>query len=237
MSQILGVATKNPGETIDFAINYSDSLEDGETITNSTWSVPSDLNQVSSSIIDNSTSAQVVLSGGTLNEAYDVTNTTTTSGGSVQRTFVRTIRVVIQFRSNVDRIRLLVGDQDENDQLLEDDSYVFALDEAGNNKFRAAAIICRSIAGKFARLVNTDFEGVSSDYSDRQKHYRQLAKELEQQAKRQGGLGSPRAGGISIDQMDFVERDDDRPDPAFRRRQFRNPPNIDDIDEYRGFYY
>jgi len=237
MSQIIGVATKNPGETIDFAIDYSDSLEDGETITNSTWSVPSGLNQESSSIIDGGTNAQIVLSGGALNKAYDVKNTATTSGGSVQRTFVRTIRVVTQFRSNVDRVRLLVGDQDENDKLLDDDSYVFALNEAGNNRYRAAAIICRSIAGKFARLVNTDFEGVSSDYSDRQKHYRQLAKDFEQEAKRQGGLGSPRAGGISIDQMDSVEQDDDRPDPAFRRRQFRNPPNIDDIDEYRGFYY
>jgi len=237
MSQILGVATKNPGETVDFAIAYSDSLENGEIISNSTWDVPSGLNKVSTSIIDNSTGAQIVLSGGTLNEAYDVKNTAITSGGSVQRTFVRTIRVVIQFRSNVDRVRLLVGDQDENNQLLEDDSYVFALNEAGNNKFRAAAIICRSIAGKFARLVNTDFEGVSSDYSDRQKHYRQLARDFEQDAKRQGGLGSPRAGGTSIDEMDSVEQDDDRPDPAFRRRQFRNPPNIDDIDEYRGFHY
>jgi hypothetical protein len=174
-----------------------------------------------------------VLSGGTLGETYDLKNKVTTTGGSVTRTYTRTLRIAVQFRSNIDRVRLLVGDQDTTDQLLSDDEYVFALSEAGDNKYRAASILCHALAGKFARRVDTSFEGVSADYSQRQEHYTKLAIRYERQANRIGGLGSPKAGGVSIDAMDSAEDDSDRPDPSFKRNQFKNPPDTTYDDYWR----
>lgn len=137
-----------------------------------------------------------------------------------------------------DAVRWLVGDTDTSDQQVTDEEVTFALSEAGDNVYSAAALVARGIAGKYARLVDNSFETVDTSYSDRQKHYQQLATKLEQEARSRGGrLGTPVAGGISIDTMDSVEDDSDRPDPAFTRRQHRNPPDdIGDEDSFQEFH-
>lgn len=131
-----------------------------------------------------------------------------------------------------DAVRYLVGDTDSNDPQVEDEEITFALSEADDGIYLAAAITARAIAGKYARRVDTDFEGVSTAYSDRQKHYQALAVKLEKEALTKGAsLGSPGVGGISESTMDSVEDNEDRVEPAFRRRQHRNPPDIDSDDE------
>lgn len=133
-----------------------------------------------------------------------------------------------------DSVRYLVGDTDTSDQQTTDEEISFALTQASNNVYGAASIVCRAIAAKYARLVSTSFDSVRIQYGERQDHYEKLAVQREREAKRfGGGLGTPVAGGISISEMDAVEDDADRPQPAFRRGQFENPPdNVDDRKEY-----
>lgn len=133
-----------------------------------------------------------------------------------------------------DFVRLLIGDTDSNDQQLQDAEVDAALAQANDRIYGGASIAAYMIAGLYARRVDMDFEGLSASYAQRQKHYNQLAVKFEaQDKKRGGGLGKPLVGGISIDEMDSVEDNEDRPDPAFRRNQFRNPDeDVDDRDDH-----
>jgi len=133
-----------------------------------------------------------------------------------------------------DAVRVLVGDTNTNDQQITDEEIVFTLSSNSNNVYFAAAQTARMIMGLYSRRVDSDFEGVSADYSDRIEHYRRLAISLDAQAKSKGGaLGTPKAGGVSIDAMDQAEEDSDRPDPSFKRNQFKNPPDTNYNDYWR----
>jgi len=125
-----------------------------------------------------------------------------------------------------DAVRLFVGDTDTTDQQTSDEEIAFALSQASDDVYIAGAVICRALSGKFARLVDTSVESVSSSYSQRATQYAELAVRLTKDSKRlgSGGLGVPDAGGISIADMISVESDPDRVSGAFRIDQFNNPP-------------
>lgn len=86
-------AIKDPQAELDYAIDWSDWLSDGDTIDSSTWSVSG---QDSALLIDattnTTTSATVWLSGGTVGKSYSVANRVVTSQG---RTDDRTIKIVV----------------------------------------------------------------------------------------------------------------------------------------------
>lgn len=130
-----------------------------------------------------------------------------------------------------DAVRFLVGDTDTSDQQVTDEEIAFALSQTADDVYSAGAVICRGISGKYARLVDTSFETVSSSYSQRATHYADLAARLSKEAKRLGsvGLGVPTAGGMSISGMQGVDDDTDRVPPAFRVEQFTNPPRFDPL--------
>jgi hypothetical protein len=131
-----------------------------------------------------------------------------------------------------DAVRLLIGDTDTNDQQLQDAEVDFFITEVGGSNLKlAASRAARSIAALYARLIDTSVEGVSTHFSQRQKHYTELAHRLDQASRRQTALGSPSFGGVSIDTVEDVNDDDDRIQPAFQRRQFRNPPTHDEDEE------
>lgn len=125
-----------------------------------------------------------------------------------------------------DAVRLLVGDTDTTDQQTSDEEIAFALSQGSDDVYIAGAVICRALSGKFARLVDTSVESVSSSYSQRATQYAELAVRLTKDSKRlgSGGLGVPDAGGMSIADMISVESDPDRVPGAFRIDQFNNPP-------------
>jgi hypothetical protein len=125
-----------------------------------------------------------------------------------------------------DAVRLLVGDTDTTEQQTSDEEIAFALSQGSDDIYVAGAIICRAISGKYARLVDSSVESVSSSYSQRAAQYAELAVRLTKDSKRLGsvGLGVPDAGGISISDMISVESDTDRVPGAFRIDQFNNPP-------------
>jgi hypothetical protein len=126
-------------------------------------------------------------------------------------------------------VRLLVGDTDTTDQQVSDEEIAFAISQAADDIYNASALICRALSGKYARLVDTSIESVSSSYSQRATQYAELAVRLIKEGKRLGsvGLGVPVAGGMSISEMEGVETDTDRVPSAFRVDQFSNPPRFD----------
>lgn len=83
---------KDPDEILDYNLNWLDRLA-GDTITGSTWIVPTGLVEDSSSFQD--TSTEIWLSGGVLGEKYGVQNRVTTAGG---RTFDQTVTLLIKTR-------------------------------------------------------------------------------------------------------------------------------------------
>lgn len=146
--------------------------------------------------------------------SYDPTdlNTTTASG-------------------RLNSVRLLVGDTDTTDQLVQNEEITFGLSQANNNVYYAAAWVCRTIAAKFSRLVDTQLSGaLSADYSTRSKQYQQLANQIEAQGKKTSGKSlGVFAGGISVAAVTVVHEDPDRVKPAFTIDKF---DNVEAADQY-----
>lgn len=121
-------------------------------------------------------------------------------------------------------VRLLVGDTDTSDQLVQNEEITFALGQTGDNIYTAAAWVCRSIAAKFSRMVDTQLDGaLQASYSDRAKQYQQLAVQVEAQGKKTSGKSlGVFAGGISNSGVAVANEDPDRVKPAFAINQFDN---------------
>lgn len=121
-------------------------------------------------------------------------------------------------------VRLLVGDTDTSDQLVQNEEITFALSQVGNNIYYASAWICRVIAAKFSRLVDTQLDGaLSASYSDKAKQYNLLAIQVEAQGKKVSGTSlGVSGGGFSVSGMELVNSDPDRVKPAFTIDQFDN---------------
>lgn len=138
----------------------------------------------------------------------------------------------MSFQDDVNNVRFLVGDTDDQDLQLTNENILFALTQASDDVYRAAAICARALAGKYSRQVDTRFESIASDYSQRAENYYKLARRLEQQAKKYGaGLGIS-AGGLTYSEIEAADENPDRVKPKFRQDQFANPPNSFEGDKY-----
>lgn len=74
------IPPKAPGAVLDYAVDWSDWLADGEIITASTWTIePAGLTRVDDDFSD--TAATIWVSGGTAGNRYALTNHITTSQG------------------------------------------------------------------------------------------------------------------------------------------------------------
>jgi hypothetical protein len=123
------------------------------------------------------------------------------------------------------QVRFLVGDTDNE---LTNRDILFALDQ-NSNPYSAAAICARALSARYARRVDTRFETIESKYSQLRDSYEQLARSLDAQAKKRGGLGTPLAGGISRSDVENVKNDTDRVKPFFYDNIFANPPPSNDV--------
>lgn len=128
-------------------------------------------------------------------------------------------------------VRLLIGDTDSSDQLVENEEILFSLSQANDNIYYASAWVCRTIAAKFSRLVDTQLDGaLSAKYSTKSKQYQQLASQIEAQGKKTSGKSlGVFGGGISVVAVTNVNEDPDRVKPAFRIGQF---DNVEAADQY-----
>lgn len=126
--------------------------------------------------------------------------------------------------ADITAVRFYVGDPAGADQQLSDADITFALDQTSDDVLTAAAVCARALAARYARKVDTKFETVESKYSQLRDNYNNLARQLDQQAKKQGGMGLPIAGGLSKAEVDSVRSDTDRVPPFFYDNIFTNPP-------------
>jgi hypothetical protein len=88
---IYATLRKNPTAKLDFSVNYAPWLASGVTISSSAWTVPSGLTEVSES--NTTTTATVILSGGTEGKIYEVINDVILSSATM--TDRRTLRIII----------------------------------------------------------------------------------------------------------------------------------------------
>lgn len=84
---------KDPSAVLDYGFDWSDYLITGETITASTWTVPTGLVEDSNEIAD--TSTKVWISSGTLGEQYTVANKITTTDGRIDE---RSLTIIVEDR-------------------------------------------------------------------------------------------------------------------------------------------
>lgn len=93
MAEVIGTVKADPASVLDYTIDWSVWLDDGDVITASTWAVPAGI----SAVVDTNgtTYATVWLTGGTIGTGYRVTNHITTSDG---REDERSLRIVITDR-------------------------------------------------------------------------------------------------------------------------------------------
>ena len=72
----LGQLTKDPQETRLFTMDWTGDL-DGNTIATSAWTVAAGITKVSDAIVSGNLKTSVLISGGTADTDYTVTNTIT----------------------------------------------------------------------------------------------------------------------------------------------------------------
>lgn len=93
VAEVLGSIKADPASLLDYTIDWSEWLDDGDTLTASTWDIPAG---ISSPADTNSTTyATVWLTGGTIGVGYRVTNHITTADG---RQDERSFRLVVTDR-------------------------------------------------------------------------------------------------------------------------------------------
>lgn len=122
-----------------------------------------------------------------------------------------------------DKVRAFIGDTNTSDQLLSDEEISFFLTQS-DNIYGASAKACRAIAARFARLTDTEVEGVSDRLSQMVRHYNDLASSYDRDSVKSGSSIMPIVTGISYGEMRLVDADTDRVVPAFKMSQFNNPP-------------
>lgn len=122
----------------------------------------------------------------------------------------------------LDRVRILVGDTDENDPLISDEEIGLYLTGGyweQDSDYLAAARVATAIAAKFARRPDSlSAGGTSVSWSQLADRYRTLATELADLASTESGFSAaPFAGGISQSDVLAREADTDRMPNFFRR--------------------
>ena len=120
-----------------------------------------------------------------------------------------------------DKIRLLVGDTDTNEQLVADEAIAWALTEEGNI-YLAAAIIAESIASTFARKADTSVGDIKINCSTMASNYMAKAADLRKRANKKTFV-SPYAGGLSKAEKLASSQSDDLVKPEFKKGMFNNP--------------
>ncbi|MFA6719278.1 MAG: hypothetical protein WCS15_09360 [Prevotella sp.] len=132
-------------------------------------------------------------------------------------------------------VRLLIGDTDTNDQIVQNEEITFALSEKSDNVYEASSLTCRFIASKYSSLVDTQLDGaLQENYSDLADRYFKLSSRLSQMAYTEGGKAElgVYAGGISKAAVRAARALPDRVSASFHLNQFSNPYASEDFEDY-----
>ncbi len=131
----------------------------------------------------------------------------------------------------IEQLRALVQDNGTT-YLLEDPTYIEVIDLEVNT-YRAAAVISRILAAKYAAKVKVKAGPVAVENQQKFEHYTALADAFDQQAREGGGGegagslgvggGAPGLTGVSVSEMEAVREDTDRVKSAFEMNMTENP--------------
>lgn len=135
--------------------------------------------------------------------------------------------------SQLDAIRLVIGDTDTNDQLLQDEEIQYMIDTYGASR-HAASESARAIAAKYARLMSRSIGGLSADFSAKYRQYLELADKLE--ASEELVPVGPFISGFSRSAKEAVETDPDR-EPIFGRKGGMDNPRANAVDDFFPYDY
>jgi uncharacterized protein YndB with AHSA1/START domain len=84
---------KDPNAKLTYTVNWVDWLPTSQTISASTWTLETDSGDgyplVNHGISNTTTTASIIISGGSDGDVYKVYNQITTSGGSIERRYFR----------------------------------------------------------------------------------------------------------------------------------------------------
>lgn len=86
---------KDPQATLDYAVDWTAWLDQGDTITAAQWTIPDGITQAAPAPSTDGGKATVWLSGGTVGQVYPITCRVTTSAGRVDE---RTVEILIAQR-------------------------------------------------------------------------------------------------------------------------------------------
>ncbi|MBC7340894.1 MAG: hypothetical protein H5U02_00310 [Clostridia bacterium] len=98
--------------------------------------------------------------------------------------------------SDKDKVRFLIGDTDQTDQLLQDEEITYLLTET-TNVLLAASRAAKAVAARFSRQADKEVGDLRVSLSQKAEAYRKLADDLE---KRAGSVAAP----SFADQGDFL---------------------------------
>ena len=121
--------------------------------------------------------------------------------------------------SDLDKVRLRIGDTDSEEVLLSNET-ITALLTIRNDVILASIDCVEAILGKFAREIDRQALGLGGPRSQKTTHYQALLKELRAEAAR--GSTGVFFGGGSIAEKESIREDTDKPLAPFRLNQFKN---------------
>lgn len=122
--------------------------------------------------------------------------------------------------SNLDAVRFLVGDTQIHDPQLQNEEIAFELGEEGN-VYKTASVCALQIGARYSRLVDKSVGDLRISYSQRQKSYEALSKQLATRSAQR--FTQPYAGGLSISDKLIDQTNPDNVGPTFTRTQFDIP--------------
>lgn len=119
--------------------------------------------------------------------------------------------------TNIGKVRLLIGDTDASDVLLQDEEINVFITTYGKLQL-AASHAAMAISAKFTREADKRVGNLSITYSNRANNYKTLSKELKNSA---ASTLFGYIGGISKSDKTVNEDNVDRVSPSFRRNMMR----------------
>lgn len=120
--------------------------------------------------------------------------------------------------NNIGKVRLLIGDTNSGDVLLEDEEINTFLTEYGNVKI-AASHAAMAISAKFSRDADKQIGSLRISLSIRAENYKNLSKEIKQNTS---SILTAYVGGISKSDNADNKGNVDRVSPSFRRKAMNN---------------
>lgn len=120
--------------------------------------------------------------------------------------------------TNIGKVRLLIGDTDSTDVLLQDDEIDLFINTYGTIQL-AASNAAMAIAAKFSRNADKQIGSLRLSFSSRAQNYRNMAKEIKQYSS---SMLRGYVGGVSKSDNTVNLNNSDRVSPSFRRHSMDN---------------